>query len=125
MPSTSGVKLTILKKVLGGDSAVNGLVWSRPARADWDDFEKLGSPGWNWDNLYAAARKVGVPYTGFYLVAKGSYATVGKSQHPGPSVCPRVRLLGQSRFTWTWRPCANIVRSVRPPVRALLVIIIW
>ncbi|KAF5353559.1 hypothetical protein D9756_008091 [Leucocoprinus leucothites] len=44
-------------KILGGDSAVNGLVWCRPYRTDWDDFEKLGNPGWNWKNMYAAARK--------------------------------------------------------------------
>jgi hypothetical protein len=45
-------------KILGGDSAVNGLVWSYPYKTDWDDFENLGNPGWNWNNMYAAARKV-------------------------------------------------------------------
>ncbi|EKM74904.1 hypothetical protein AGABI1DRAFT_109751 [Agaricus bisporus var. burnettii JB137-S8] len=44
-------------KVLGGGSAVNGLVWGRPAKEDWDDFERLGSSGWNWENLYGSARK--------------------------------------------------------------------
>ncbi|KAG7448868.1 alcohol oxidase [Guyanagaster necrorhizus] len=44
-------------KILGGDSAVNGLVWTRASKAEYDAFETLGSPGWNWDTLYAHMRK--------------------------------------------------------------------
>ncbi|KAF8331596.1 hypothetical protein F5887DRAFT_1081185 [Amanita rubescens] len=38
-------------------SAVNGLVWVRGAQAEYDAYEQLGSPGWNWDNMYAAMKK--------------------------------------------------------------------
>ena len=48
-------------QVLGGDSAVNGLVWVRGAQAEYDAYEQLGSPGWNWDNMYAAMKKVCSP----------------------------------------------------------------
>ncbi|KAF8621489.1 hypothetical protein AX15_007776 [Amanita polypyramis BW_CC] len=44
-------------KILGGDSAVNGLVWVRPPKAEYDAFEELGNSGWNWDNMYAAMKK--------------------------------------------------------------------
>ncbi|KAF7759747.1 CAZyme family AA3 [Agaricus bisporus var. burnettii] len=44
-------------KVLGGGSAVNGLVWSRPPKKDWDDFAQLGSPGWDWETLFKSSRK--------------------------------------------------------------------
>ncbi|KAG6876677.1 hypothetical protein C0993_001314 [Termitomyces sp. T159_Od127] len=44
-------------EVLGGDSAVNGLVWVRGAREEYDAFADLGNPGWNWDRFYSAMRK--------------------------------------------------------------------
>ncbi|KAK0192922.1 hypothetical protein F5146DRAFT_1192062 [Armillaria mellea] len=44
-------------KILGGDSSVNGLVWTRASKAEYDAFETLGSPGWNWDTLYAHMQK--------------------------------------------------------------------
>lgn len=44
-------------KILGGDSSINGLVWTRASKAEYDAFETLGSPGWNWDTLYAHMQK--------------------------------------------------------------------
>src|SRR6188472_4825772 len=35
-------------KTLGGSSAVNGLVYNRGQQADWDELERLGNKGWNW-----------------------------------------------------------------------------
>ncbi|KAJ3556842.1 hypothetical protein NM688_g1799 [Phlebia brevispora] len=37
-------------KGLGGSSAINFLCWTKPSVKDIDDFERLGNPGWNWDN---------------------------------------------------------------------------
>ncbi|KAJ3556843.1 hypothetical protein NM688_g1798 [Phlebia brevispora] len=39
-------------KGLGGSSAINFLTWSKPPRQDIDDIERLGNPGWNWDNYH-------------------------------------------------------------------------
>lgn len=44
-------------KILGGDSAVNGLVWVRGAKEEYDALEQLGSSGWNWDSLYKYMKK--------------------------------------------------------------------
>lgn len=38
-------------KVLGGTSALNLLVWNRAAKSDYDTWEKLGNPGWDWESL--------------------------------------------------------------------------
>ncbi|MGW1782511.1 GMC family oxidoreductase [Streptomyces sp. NPDC002143] len=43
-------------KVLGGSSAVNGMVYNRGSRADWDALEGLGNPGWGWDAVLPAFR---------------------------------------------------------------------
>ncbi|KAG6811082.1 hypothetical protein H0H92_009041 [Tricholoma furcatifolium] len=45
-------------KGLGGSSCINFLVWILPPSIDIDAFEKLGNPGWNWDDFYQYARKV-------------------------------------------------------------------
>lgn len=45
-------------QILGGDSAVNGLVWIRGAQEEYDAIEALGSPTWNWNSLYENMKKV-------------------------------------------------------------------
>ncbi len=38
-------------KVLGGSSSINGLVYNRGNRADYDGLERLGNKGWGWDEM--------------------------------------------------------------------------
>jgi choline dehydrogenase-like flavoprotein len=45
-------------KLLGGGSAVNGLVWTRGAAKDYDAWEELGNKGWNWENMFKYFKKV-------------------------------------------------------------------
>jgi len=47
-----------LLQILGGDSAVNGLVWITGAEEEYDAYEALGSPGWNWHNMHQCLVKV-------------------------------------------------------------------
>lgn len=41
-------------KVLGGSSALNLMVWDHGSRREYDAWEELGNPGWNWRSMYPA-----------------------------------------------------------------------
>ncbi|KAK1982942.1 GMC oxidoreductase [Colletotrichum cereale] len=45
---TSGVTTGM---VVGGGSTVNGMAFDRGSKADYDAWEELGNPGWNWESL--------------------------------------------------------------------------
>ncbi|KAJ3512055.1 hypothetical protein NLJ89_g3742 [Agrocybe chaxingu] len=53
-------------KALGGSSSMNFFCWIKPPAADIDAFEKLGNPGWNWENYAKVSRKTET----FHLPAK-------------------------------------------------------
>ncbi|MFF3854857.1 GMC family oxidoreductase [Micromonospora sp. NPDC002575] len=38
-------------RLVGGSSSVNGMVYGRGDRLDWDGLERLGNPGWGWDTM--------------------------------------------------------------------------
>ncbi|KAI3317922.1 GMC oxidoreductase [Xylariaceae sp. AK1471] len=38
-------------KAIGGSTVINGMYYIRGDRANFDAWEKLGSPGWRWDTL--------------------------------------------------------------------------
>jgi choline dehydrogenase len=38
-------------KVLGGSSSLNGMIWVRGAKADYDHWAYLGNHGWSWDEV--------------------------------------------------------------------------
>ena len=43
-------------RVLGGSAAVNGMMWTRGAPADWDGLAARGNPGWSWADVLPAYR---------------------------------------------------------------------
>ncbi|KAK3379704.1 hypothetical protein B0T24DRAFT_612682 [Lasiosphaeria ovina] len=45
-------------KMLGGSSGLNIMVWDRASAPEYDAWEKLGNPGWNWESMVAAMTKV-------------------------------------------------------------------
>jgi choline dehydrogenase len=45
-------------RVLGGSSAMNGLVHVRGARADFDHWAYLGNDGWGWDDVLPIFRRM-------------------------------------------------------------------
>lgn len=38
-------------KAVGGSTAINGLVYNRGNREDYDELERLGNHGWGWDHI--------------------------------------------------------------------------
>jgi len=44
-------------KVLGGCSAINGMMYSRGNRADYDDWARMGLPGWSFAEVLPYFRK--------------------------------------------------------------------
>lgn len=45
-------------RVLGGGSSVNGMIWSRGHRRDYDDWERAGGSSWGWESMLAAYRAI-------------------------------------------------------------------
>jgi choline dehydrogenase len=45
-------------RVLGGSAAVNGMMWTRGAPADWDGLAARGNPGWAWADVLPAYRAI-------------------------------------------------------------------
>jgi choline dehydrogenase-like flavoprotein len=44
-------------QILGGGSMVNGMMYDRGSKADYDAWEKLGNKGWGWDGLLPFFKK--------------------------------------------------------------------
>ncbi|KAH8175625.1 GMC oxidoreductase domain-containing protein [Sarocladium implicatum] len=47
----------ILGMTVGGGSAVNGQFLDRGSKYDYDDWARLGSPGWEWENFGSSFNK--------------------------------------------------------------------
>ncbi len=45
-------------KVLGGSSSINGLVFARGARSDFDEWESLGNKGWGWADVLPDYKRI-------------------------------------------------------------------
>jgi choline dehydrogenase len=46
-------------KVLGGGSSINGLVWARGHKNDWDSWaEQSGNPAWSYENVLKIYRRI-------------------------------------------------------------------
>jgi choline dehydrogenase len=45
-------------RVLGGSAAVNGMMWTRGAPADWDGLADRGNPGWAWSDVLPAYKAI-------------------------------------------------------------------
>lgn len=46
-------------RVLGGSTAVNGMMWMRGAPADWDGLAARGNPGWGWQDIFPVYKAIG------------------------------------------------------------------
>ncbi|KAH7107300.1 alcohol oxidase [Auriculariales sp. MPI-PUGE-AT-0066] len=44
-------------QTLGGSSTINGMQWDRGQAAQYDAWEQLGNPGWNWASMKSFMKK--------------------------------------------------------------------
>ncbi|KAI9691754.1 MAG: hypothetical protein M1822_007826 [Bathelium mastoideum] len=64
LPTTRG-------KVLGGSEALNLMTWDRASAAEYDVWQELGNPGWNWTTMIDNMLKVET-FTGANTAMYGS-----------------------------------------------------
>src|SRR6201981_2942066 len=59
-PLLNGRRLPLnMGKVLGGSSSINGMIWSRGHKNDWDYFaDEVGDPGWNYESVLGIYRRI-------------------------------------------------------------------
>lgn len=73
-------------RALGGGSAINGLVYTRGSRHDFDDWAGNGCPGWGWDDIEPCFRRA-ERFAGEQPGGDGIHGTQGLqpiSQFPEP-----------------------------------------
>jgi choline dehydrogenase len=57
-PGMQGRKIKVPRgRVLGGSSSINGLIYIRGQREDFDDWKNLGNPGWGYDDVLPYFKK--------------------------------------------------------------------
>lgn len=49
---------------LGGSSSINGMIYNRGQRADFDELERLGNPGWGWRTMWPIFERIEAEYLG-------------------------------------------------------------
>ncbi|MBU6284856.1 MAG: choline dehydrogenase [Betaproteobacteria bacterium] len=58
-PNTAHRKIPVPRgKILGGSSAINGMVWVRGQPQDYETWEKMGARGWAWRDLAPLFQKI-------------------------------------------------------------------
>lgn len=58
-PTIGGRSVSIPRgRLLGGSNAINGMIFVRGQREDYDDWESRGNPGWSWDDVLPHFRRL-------------------------------------------------------------------
>jgi choline dehydrogenase-like flavoprotein len=58
MPANGPQEVWLRGKMLGGSSAINGMVWIRGAMEDYDGIGAAGNAGWNWTEMLRCFRAI-------------------------------------------------------------------
>ena len=59
-------------RVLGGSSAINGMIYMRGQREDYDGWQAAGNAGWGWDDVLPLFRKFESHYAGDSAIHGGT-----------------------------------------------------
>jgi choline dehydrogenase len=95
-------------KVLGGSSAINGLVYNRGNQPDFDHLAELGLPRWRWEHVVAAYREIEDNSLGATATrGSGGPLKVSPVQDPDP-ICDEVVAAGSSLG---WKPVDDLNES--------------
>ncbi|PBK94871.1 alcohol oxidase [Armillaria gallica] len=102
-------------KGLGGSSAMNFGIWSKPPREDINDWERLGNHGWNWETYEKYCDKAAsyVPLESFAQVHKCGGTTwqdprgIGPLKIAHPKSVPDVDVKLQKTFVSLGIPLAS------------------
>jgi choline dehydrogenase len=101
-----------LGKVLGGGGSVNGLIWARGNRADYDGWAAAGNPGWDFDSVLPLFKKSEDWEDGAGEIrGAGGPIHVERARHPGHHLrrplhhaCRRGRGDAQRTAQRFWQP---------------------
>jgi choline dehydrogenase-like flavoprotein len=92
-------------RVLGGSAAVNGMMWTRGAPADWDGLAARGNPGWAWADVLPAYRAIEDHSLGA-SDTRGEGGPLGITvADPGDEVTSAIL---QSAVTYGWRRVEDV-----------------
>jgi len=104
-PLLNGRRLPLnMGKVLGGSSSINGMIWSRGHKNDWDYFaDEASDPGWSYESVLGIYRRIedwqGTPDP--QRRGKGGLVYVEPARDPNPmapAMLEAVRFLGIPTF---------------------------
>ncbi|HEY6870832.1 MAG TPA: GMC family oxidoreductase N-terminal domain-containing protein [Novosphingobium sp.] len=79
-----GREMWVRGRMLGGSSAVNGMVWNRGVPADYDRLAELAGPQWGWDEMLPHMRGIENHLMGA-SDTRGTGGPVEVTTHPRPS----------------------------------------
>lgn len=90
-------------KVLGGSSALNFMTWDRGSKHEYDAWESLGNPSWNWASMYYYMRKAETytPPSSNTSKALGINPSSADYGHSGPIQVSFVRYVSLASSLWT------------------------
>lgn len=58
MPNAAGRELQLPRaRVFGGSTAINGAMWIRGSRKDYETWAELGNEGWGWETILPAFKR--------------------------------------------------------------------
>jgi choline dehydrogenase len=90
-------------RALGGGTLLNGMLWNRGGRADYDDWVQLGNPGWSWDDMLPYFKK-----SESYSPIKSNETAEQYSTREEPSVHGDSGPVNVSFPNYTWNASINL-----------------
>jgi choline dehydrogenase len=72
-------------RVIGGGSSINGMMYVRGSRANFDEWAEMGIPSWSWENVLPVYRSM-ESYEGGASIYRGGGGPLPVGRHPASNV---------------------------------------